>query len=108
MNATRKNLLIFCIFTLLIGWVGVELDYLMQGKPEEKETFGMAIWLVFLSGEMIYTVLPVDRITFTLDRSSQYAGVDRIICGNFLHHRANMECGGPPRCRGRTGESIGD
>jgi hypothetical protein len=47
MYSTKRNLLIFCLTALLIGWVGVGVDQLMHDRPEEEESLGMAIWLVF-------------------------------------------------------------
>ncbi|WP_114751382.1 CPBP family intramembrane glutamic endopeptidase [Pleomorphovibrio marinus] len=44
---TKRNLTIFCIVALLIGWVGVGIDRLTPDQGAEEESLGMAVWLVF-------------------------------------------------------------
>jgi len=44
-NITIRNLLIFTIIALGIGWVGVMVDGILP-EQEEEETLGMAIWLI--------------------------------------------------------------
>jgi membrane protease YdiL (CAAX protease family) len=42
---TKRNLLIFTLIALGIGWIGVMFDRILPDQKEE-ETLGMAIWLI--------------------------------------------------------------
>ncbi len=41
----KRNILIFTVFVLLIGWIGVFIDTLMPTQPQG-ESLGICIWLV--------------------------------------------------------------
>jgi len=40
-----RNITIFTVFVLVIGWIGVAVDNILP-EQEEEETLGMAIWLI--------------------------------------------------------------
>ncbi len=44
-SKTIRNVIIFCLVALSIGWIGVGVDRFLPDQ-EEEETLGMAIWLV--------------------------------------------------------------
>ena len=42
---TIRNVIIFSVFALVVGWIGVGIDKLLP-EQEEEETLGMAFWLI--------------------------------------------------------------
>lgn len=42
---TVRNVIIFSVFALIVGWIGIGIDHLLP-EQEEEETLGMAFWLI--------------------------------------------------------------
>ena len=45
MYTTRRNLIVFILVAISIGWIGIGIDKLIEDQRQD-ETLGMAIWLI--------------------------------------------------------------
>lgn len=54
---SRKGLALFIVLSLLSGWIGLLIDYMLPEQPDE-QTLGMGVWLIlpFLTGIFLRAV----------------------------------------------------